>query len=194
MIKIIDKILGELHLNFLNRKKSPSVKVKKSTVRGDVIVGNKTLKITKQELRQRPFINLYIRNVKDYDEEKQRRIRDEGYLITHTVEKIWLNTYKAIEPSDYFLRLRNQGSGIALNVNIESDKFKIDKCQSNQLAPHGDEQSIRIVRKPNNKIRDLKELSGEVLKISCNSDDGKDYTFKWKIIDIQQRKVEFMGK
>lgn len=193
-MSIFDKILGALHLNFLNRKESPSVKVKKSIVRGDVFAGDKILNIAKQESGQKPFINLYIRNVKDYNEEKQRKIKDEGYLITHIVEKVWLNTYKAIEPSDYFLRLRNQGNGIALNVNIESDKFKVDKYQSNQLAPFGDEQSIRIIRKPNNKIRDLKELSGKVLKISCNSEDGRDYVFKWKIIDIQQQKVEFIKK
>ncbi len=192
-MSIFDKILGALHLKFLNRKESPSIKVKESNIGGDIFAGNKILNISKQESKEGPFINLYIRNVKDYEEEKQRKIKDEGYLITHIVEKVWLNRrYKAIEPSDYFLRLRNQGNGIALNVRVKSNKFKVDKYQINQLAPSGDEQSIKIVRKSNNKIRDLKELNGEVLKIYCNSEDGKEYVFKWKIIDIRQQRVKFI--
>lgn len=44
-MKLIDKILGALHLNFrfLNRVKSPSIKVKKSTVKGDLVAGDKTI-------------------------------------------------------------------------------------------------------------------------------------------------------
>ena len=47
-----------------------------------------------------------------------------------------------------------------------------------------------------NEFREvLKELNGEIFRISCESEIGTGrYCFDYKIIDIENRKVEFIKK
>jgi len=164
---------------------------------GDITVGNKNTKITNInpgiKSEKNPFIVLYVRNVKNYPKRKQK-IKDDGYLITHTIKKTTNgNTYEAIESSDYFLRLRNEGEEVALNVKMESNNFIIQKYQSKQISL-SDEQSVKVVKKPNNKIRSLKELEGEIFTICCDSQAGKHFCFKYKINNIENEDINFLGK
>ena len=49
-----------------------------------------------------------------------------------------------------------------------------------------------IVKKPSNKIRDLSELKNEIFIVRCQTITGKWYEYKYKIIDIEDRDVEFI--
>jgi len=66
-MKFIDKILGELRLKlkFLNRKNSPSISLKGSSVKGDVFVGKKTV-------------------VKEVTQEKQEGTKKFEYLLENS--------------------------------------------------------------------------------------------------------------
>ena len=91
------------------------------------------IKIKKRE----PILILDVKNIKEYHQNKQQKIKDEGYLIAD---------------SDYVLQIRNEGDNVALNVYVESDNFKIIKYQNHQIGLQ-EEQFIKIVKKSNDKIK-----------------------------------------
>lgn len=80
-MSILDKILGALHLNFLNRKNSPSQKLKLkggSKISGDVVIGNKKSqsvsnipnirvlpKTAVSDFKRYDFLNIYIEAVSE---------------------------------------------------------------------------------------------------------------------------------
>ncbi len=136
-----------------------------------------------REIEEKPIMLLYVRNIKDYDLSKHRKIED--YLIRIRTEE---------KNSDYFLRLRNTGKGTAFNIRIESDIFEIFKYESRFFAPLKDEHSIGIIKKGCKKIESWDELNGAVLKIYCKNTANKSYCFKYKIIDVKNKEVEFLGE
>lgn len=143
--------------------------------------------VSQTELETRPIMCLYIRYISGIkDEEKKQQVR-EKYPITQQVNN-------DIMPSPYYFALRNMGKGPTFNVEVGSENFKAEKYQTRFFAPEpkGDEHAVRIVRKPSNKIRSLDEVKGEVFTIKCQSVLGKDYKYKYKIIDITEREVEFV--
>jgi hypothetical protein len=52
---------------------------------------------------------------------------------------------------------------------------------------------VKIIKKPDNKIRELSELEGETFIIKCQSIAGKEYEYRYKINNIEERLVEFIG-
>ncbi len=126
-----------------------------------------------------PILILDVKSIKEYPQNKQEKIKQGDYLIAD---------------SDYFLQIRNEGDAVALNVYVESDNFKIVKYQNHQIGLQ-DELSIKIVKKkPEDEIKNLKELNGEILKIYCETITGIGFYFKYQIIDIMEQRVRFMLK
>ena len=80
-----------------------------------------------------------------------------------------------IADSDYILQIRNEGDGVALNTYVKSDNFKVVKCQNHQIGIQ-EEQFIKIV------------------KIYCETLKGIGFYFKYKIIDIKEKRVRFISK
>jgi len=127
-----------------------------------------------------PVLILDIKNIKEYPEDKQQKIKEGDYLITHR---------------GYFLQIRNEGDSVALNVQVDSDNFKIVKYQSHQIGfGLQDEQLIKIVKKPNDEIKNLNELNREILKIYCETLEGTGFYFKYEIVNMEQKKVRFVSK
>ncbi len=141
--------------------------------------------VSQTELQTMPIMCLYIRNVTGIEAgEKREAIKQ--YAVTQ-------QTDNAIVPSPFYFALRSMGSGAAFNVRVESDDFKVEKYQTQFFAPHKDEHAVKIIRKPNDKIRDILTLNNSIFTISCSSVDGKVYEYKYKIVDISNRKVEFLN-
>ena len=67
------------------------------------------------------------------------------------------------------------------------------KYQNNQIGLQ-DELCIKIVKKPNDEIKNLKELNGGILKIYCETIGGIGFYFKYQIIDIREKRVRFVSK
>lgn len=128
--------------------------------------------------RQGPILILDIKSIKEYSRDKQQKIKQDSYLIAD---------------SDYFLQIRNEGDDVALNVYAESDNFKIVKYQNHQIGLQ-EELFIKIVKKPDDEIKNLKELNGEIIKIYCETLKGIGFYFKYQIIDIKEKRVRFISK
>ena len=133
--------------------------------------------VVQTELGLKPIMCLYVRKLKE-------GVRDE-YAITHLVGN-------GIVPSAYYIALRNVGNGPAFNVSLESKNFIGWKYQTRFFAPKKDEHAVKIVKRPSNKIRDLSELKGEIFVVKCQTITGKWYEYKYKVIDIEERVVEFI--
>ena len=139
------------------------------------------------------FLVLYIRNTKNYNDTDKQKFND--YLLTEEIDmKTMGNSHRAIINSSLFFRIRNEGKRIALNVKLESENFIGIKYESKQIVASGDEQSVKVVCKPNNKIRKLTDLNGEVFTISCLSKKGNKFKFYWKIKDIKNGDIELLTK
>ena len=131
-----------------------------------------------QTKRRGPVLILDIKNIKEYPEDRQQKIKKEDYSITYR---------------SYLLQIRNEGDSVALNVQIDSDNFKIVKYQNHQIGLQ-DEQFIKIVKKSNDEIEDINELNGEILKIYCETLEGAGFYFKYEIVNMEQKKVRFVSK
>jgi len=123
-----------------------------------------SIKYIKTKKRE-PILILDIKNIKEFSRNQRQKIRDQGYLIAD---------------SGYILQVRNEGDGVALNTYVESNNFKIVKCENNQIGIQ-EEQFIKIVEKSDDEIKNLKELNGGLY-------------FKYQIIDIKEKRVRFMSK
>ena len=151
-------------------------------------IANET--VAQTELTTMPIMSLYIRNVDGINEVDENRRRDKinklkQYAITQEVDN-------GINPSPYYIALRNMGNGPSFNVEIESEHFKAEKYQTRFFAPNGDEHAVKIIKKPNDKIRNVNELKGEAFIIKCRSFLGKEYKYKYKINDVAEKAVEFI--
>lgn len=145
-------------------------------------IGNEA--VHQSEIQTMPIMTLYIRYVDGSgDDQTMHRLRQ--YAVTHLEDN-------AIKPSSFYGALRSVGNGPAFNVTMESNNFKVEKYQTQFFAPKKDEHAIKIIKKPNDKIRDLTELNGEIFIIKCESVFGRRYEYKYKIVDINERTVEFL--
>ena len=142
-----------------------------------IIISLLSIRFIKNKKRE-PILILDIKSTKEYSQDKQKKVKQGGYLIAD---------------SNYFLQIRNEGDNVALNIYIESNNFKIVKYQNNQIGLQ-DEFFIKIVEKSGDEIRNLKELNGEILKIYCETIGGIGFYFKYQIIDIKEKKVRFISK
>ena len=142
-----------------------------------IIISLLSIRFIKNKRRE-PILILDVKSIKEYSQNKQQKIKEDDYLIAD---------------SDYFLQIRNEGDDVALNIYVESDNFKIAKYQNHQIGLQ-DELSIKIVKKPNDEIKNLKELNGGILKIYCETIGGIGFYFKYQIIDIREKRVRFMSK
>jgi len=172
-----------------------------SSVRGIATIGDRILFITFialiwyawetkriREISQEPILLLYIRNIKDYKEEKQKQ--QEEYIIGSgrgdMQKAMFLHT-----SDNYLLRMRNVGSGAAFNVKVGNKNYEVEKYQAQFFAPHSDEQSIKLISK-NNKPWGAEVLNEEILEITCESINKKKYKFKYKIVDLEKQQIEFI--
>lgn len=141
--------------------------------------------VAQTELATRPVICLYIRNLSGVSTDEAKQSIKDNYAITHLVGN-------GIVPSPYYIALRNVGNGPAFNVSLESNNFIGLKYQTRFFAPKKDEHAVKIVLRLPNKIRDLSELKDEIFTVKCQTITGKWYEYKYKIIDIKEREVEFI--
>ena len=142
--------------------------------------------VKQTELQTRPIMTLHIRYISGVSQEEEQKSIREKYAITHVVNN-------GTRPSPFFVALRNTGKGPAFNVVVESKNFIITKYQTRFFAPlYKNEHAIKIIKKPDNKIRDLAELKDEIFVVRCQSALGKEYEYTFKIIDIEARLVEFI--
>lgn len=141
--------------------------------------------VAQTELEMRPVICLYIRNLSGVSTKKVRQSIKENYAITHLVGK-------GIVSSPYYVALLNVGNGPAFNISLESENFVGWKYQTRFFAPRKDEHAVKIVRKPSNKIRNLSELKEGIFTVRCQAITGKWYEYKYKIVDVEERVVEFI--
>ncbi|MFA5947604.1 MAG: hypothetical protein WC806_01345 [Candidatus Gracilibacteria bacterium] len=114
-----------------------------------------------------------------------KQFMDREYQITEQVNN-------AIIGSDHYLTIKNLGKGPAINLRLESSNFVAIAYQEQFLIPSQEEYSIKILAKPNNKIRKLTELNDEIMQIRCQNMLKKEYIFKYKIEDFQKRKIVFI--
>jgi hypothetical protein len=142
------------------------------------------------DLVQMPIIMLFIRNIQDYmkditdyNEQQEHKRKYENFFIRIRTEGV---------NSNYYLSLRNVGTGAAFNIEVLSDIFEVSKYQSRFLAPLKDEQPFAIVEKGNKKIESWDRFKDCVLKISCKDIGGNSHFFQYKISDIETRKVDFI--
>ncbi len=141
--------------------------------------------VSQTELQTMPIMCLHIRNVAGIElGDKREAIKQ--YAVTQ-------QTGNAITPSPFYIALRSMGSGPAFNVTVESEAFKAEKYQTQFFAPKRDEHAVKIIKKPNDKIRDIASLNGNVFTVRCSSVLGKVYEYKYQIIDMAQRKVELVN-
>lgn len=110
---------------------------------------------------------------------------DREYQITEQINN-------AIIGSDHYLTIKNLGKGTAINLCLESKNFVGVAYQERFLIPSKDEYSVKIAKKTNNKIRDLAELNGEIIRVRCENMLKKEYFFKYKIEDFKKRKITFV--
>ncbi len=142
-----------------------------------IIISLLSIRFIKTKKRE-PILILDVKNIKEFSRNQRQKIRNEEYLIAD---------------SDYVLQIRNEGDNVALNVHVESDNFKIIKYQNHQIGLQ-EEQFIKIVKKSNDKIKNLKELNGEIVKIYCETLKGTGFYFKYQIIDSKEKRVRFISK
>lgn len=128
--------------------------------------------------RPEPVLILDIKNADDYDLNQRQKIEEDGYFLGN---------------SGYFLRIRNEGNDIALNVYAESDQFEIIQYENNQVGLQ-DEISLKIVRKKGDPVGSPKEMDGSIFKLYCETVSGNGFHFKYQIIDTQEQKVRFLDK
>lgn len=122
-------------------------------------------------------------------------IQKGGVVVKPFMEReyqITEQTENGIVGSDHYLTIKNLGKGTAINLSLDSEKFIAMSYQERFLIPSKDEYSIKIVEKPNNKIRDLAELDGEIIQVRCENMLKKEYLFRYKIEDIRKRKILFL--
>ena len=142
-----------------------------------IIISLLSIRFIKNKRRE-PILILDVKNIKEFSRNERQKIKDEGYLIAN---------------SDYILQIRNEGDSVALNTYIESDNFKIVKYQNHQIGIQ-EEQFIKIVKKSDDEIKNLRELNGEIIKIYCETLKGIGFYFKYQIIDIKEKRVRFISK
>ena len=146
-------------------------------------IANETANQT--ELQTIPIMALYVRNVTGIaDLAKREKIKQ--YAITRQENN-------AIEPSNFYIALRNMGNGPAFNTVIESEGFTAQKYQTRFFAPRKDEHAVKIIKKPADKIRNPLDLNGTLFTIKCQSFIGKHYKFKYRIVDLEEKVVEFLN-
>lgn len=146
--------------------------------------------VLQTELATMPIMSLYIRNVSGINEADEDQRRDKinklkQYAITQEINN-------GINPSQYYIALRNMGDGTAFNVEVESKNFKAEKYQTRFFAPKKDEHAVKIIKKPSDKIRNINEIKDETFIIRCQSVLGKNYEYKYKIKNVEEKEVEFI--
>lgn len=146
-------------------------------------IANETVKQT--ELQTAPIMALYIKNTGEVDDLVKRK-KVEQYAVTREVNG-------TMSPSSFYIALSNMGNGPAFNVVIESDDFIAERYQTRFFAPHKDEHAVQILKKPKNNIRRVTELNGATFLIKCQSFLGKHYEFKYRIVDLEEKVVEFLN-
>lgn len=150
------------------------------------------------KLEQKPIMLLYIRHINDYvknttDPQEKEEMRRKHYpYIIICMDK---NKYGIHGKSDYLLRLRNVGKGPAFNVEVKdkSRVFKIDKYQNQFFAPEpkGDEHSFQI-KIDDKTMTSWSDINGKFFDVFCKNTAKKEYGYRYKIIDFENREVEFI--
>lgn len=128
------------------------------------------------DLQEKPVLTFFIRNITSWETWKKNE--NEDYII----DGYWL------------LRIRNMGKGIAFNLEVTSDKFKVVRYKTKILGPESDEQSIKIQDYQGNDIINVSDLIGAMININCDSISRKKYKFKYKITRIGESEIMFLGE
>ena len=165
--------------------------------------GMKNEMVTQTELEQKPIPMMYIRNINDYSEEKKQEQQE------YCIETVLTDVAKKFDGSGafgsgdtektfkkYIIRIRNVGKGPLFNLKVNSENFEVEKYQSQFLAPEpkGDEQSVKIKKKDGTEISgEYSELNGAIFEISYDNVNKKNYKYKYKIINVEEQKIEFLG-
>ena len=138
-----------------------------------------------------PIIMLFIRDIRDYMENTADYAQQEKYREKYKTFLIRIRTED--RESNYYLGLRNVGNGAAFNVEVKSNIFDVVVYQSRFLAPLKDEQPFAIVEKSNRKIESWDKFKDSTFEISCKDISGKSYIFKYRILGLEEKRVDFEG-
>ena len=142
-----------------------------------------------------PVLVLDIKHIKDYSEEKKEQIQKENYLIADQGYNPQIQDDHLTTTSRYVLQIRNEGDSIALNIHVDSENFTMFKCESHQIGfGIHDEKIIKIIKKSNEEIKDIRDLNGEIFKIYCETLEGEGFYFEYEVIDAKEKKVRFVSK
>lgn len=141
-----------------------------------------------REIEQEPILLPFIRNSKNFSKEKQ--ISQKEYITKFERDEIISNNLNP-NINKYIFRIRNVGKGAAFNVKIKSDIFKVEKFQTNFLAPTDDEQSAKLVGIQKN-IFNPSELKNVEFELYCESINHKQYIFKYKFIDFEKKEIAYI--
>jgi len=146
--------------------------------------------VRQTNLQQMPIVMLFIRDIRDYmddviDYNQQQKYRRnyEHFLIRIRTET---------QNSNYYLGLRNVGNGAAFNIEVKSDIFEVSKYQSRFLAPSKDEQPFAINEKGDKKIESWDKFKDSIFEISCKDISGAQHLFKYKILRIEDKRIDFI--
>jgi hypothetical protein len=144
-----------------------------------------------KEIGQEPILLLYIRKIKNLNEEKQKEQKE--YATNFEIDEMIKDMDNTITPinNDYVLRIRNVGSGAAFNVRVENKNFNVEKYQAHFFAPGSDEQSIKLIGKNKNTWKP-KEFNNEIFELKCNSINHKKHNFKFKIINFEKGEIDLI--
>lgn len=138
--------------------------------------------IKQTQLEQMPIVMLYIRKIKIDQKNVDNKLLD--YLVRIRTEKDYPN---------YYLSTRNIGKGSAFNLKISSNRFDIVKYNARFLAPTKDEQPFSICENGNKKIESWDKFKDSVFEIECSDLLKNKYIFKYKIIDLINENVQYLG-
>jgi len=152
--------------------------------------------VTQTELEQKPIPMMYIRNIDNYPEEERKKqweycIKINGNRGILETEEEFNRRYER-----YIIRIRNVGKGPLFNLEVNSEIFKIEKYQSQFLAPEpkGDEQSVKIIKKDGTEILgDYSGLNNAIFEISYDNVNRKNYKSNYRIINVEKQAIKYVG-
>lgn len=146
--------------------------------------------VLQTNLQQMPIVMLFIRDVRDYMDNTADYIQQQKYRGKYKDFLIRIRTES--DNSNYYLGLRNVGNGAAFNVEVKSNIFQVSKYQSRFLAPHKDEQPFAITEEEDKKIESWNKFKDSIFEISCKDISNMQHLFKYKILGIEDKKIDFI--
>jgi hypothetical protein len=144
---------------------------------------------SQNEIEQMPIMVLYSRKF-TFTSVVSHKYEMEGYRI---------ECEKDGPRSNYAFTLKNIGKGPAFNVRIWAEDFFGEKYEEKFILPT-EECAVKILKYKGKRSEELtkpeslNDFKDKIISVCCESLSGKEYFFDYKIISIEEGKIEFIKK